>query len=326
MLLLEDVENGMRMWCFSLNIGGVKAFRGSIGKLVMSYVSSWDSNTHCLLGYSAVLPAEGHFIEVYQNLKYTLRDTTARTQRYFARATRKQQSGLPEIPEVFLKAFEKECSAGTLEKGDKNLVKRYKMYRKANTELNHKVMESCLESDVMMKSAKLLGIARGDTLVLDSMDETNVLMDFALNEYKTEGKNAIEIYRETANYNEVERDILNALLSSYTSLFEVISVSKAENLLVLNDLMNRRENIKLRDIALSESAIPGLLLFIRLVSFTDFNMTSGILFAFAPNLKGYLHRKHKKLSKKIEADSDSMKRFISFFKLSKTDGLEVKYE
>jgi hypothetical protein len=108
MLLLEDVDNETRMWCFSLNIGGVKAFRGSVGKVVMSYVSSRDSNTHCLLGYSVVLPAKGHFIEVYQNLKYTLRDTTARTQRYFARATRKQKrSESPEIPEVFLRAFEK---------------------------------------------------------------------------------------------------------------------------------------------------------------------------------------------------------------------------
>jgi len=55
-------------------------------------------------------------------------------------------------------------------------------------------------------------------------------------------------------------------------------------------------------------------------------MTSGISFVFAPNLKGYLLRKHKKLGKKVEVEDDSMKRFISFFKLSKTDGLEVKYE
>jgi hypothetical protein len=112
---------------------------------------------------------------------------------------------------------------GILKRGDTNLVERYKMYRKANKELNHKVMESCLERDVMLESAKLLGMTREDTLVLDSMAETDILGEFALNEYKAEGKNAIEIYRETANYNEVERDILNALLSSYTSLFEVIS-------------------------------------------------------------------------------------------------------
>jgi len=215
---------------------------------------------------------------------------------------------------------------GILKRGDTNLVERYKMYRKVHKELNGKIMESCLERDVILGSARLLGMTRGDTLVLDSMAETDILGEFALNEYKAEGKNAIEIYRETANYNEVERDILNALLSSYTSLFEVISVSKAENLLLLNDLMNRRENIKLIDIALSESAIPGLLLFIRLVSFTDFNMTSGTSFAFAPNLKRYLFRKHKKLGKKIQVEDDSTKRFISFFKLSKTDGLEVKYE
>jgi hypothetical protein len=105
-LLLEDVDNGTRMWCFSLNIGGVKAFRGSVGKVVMSYISPWDNDIYCLLGYSVVLPEGGHFIEVYQNLKCTLRDTTTRTQKYFARAARKQQSGLPEIPEVFLRAFE----------------------------------------------------------------------------------------------------------------------------------------------------------------------------------------------------------------------------
>lgn len=326
MLLLEDMDNGTRMWCFSLNIGGVKAFRGSVGKVVMSYVSPWDNATRCLLGYSVVLPAERHFIEVYQNLKYTLRDTTARTRRYFARATRKQQSGLPEIPEVFLRAFKEERTMGILQKANMDRVQRYKMYRKANKDLNHKIMESCLERDVMMKSAKLLGIARGDTLMFDSMDETNVLMDFALNEYKVKGKNAIEIYRETANYNEVEMDILNALLSSYTSLFEVISISRAENSLLLNDVMNRRENIRLTDIALSESAVPGLLLFVRLVPFTDFNMTSGISFAFDPDLKGYLLRRHRKLGKKIEVEDDSTKRFISFFKLSKTDGLEVKYE
>ncbi|OIP27669.1 MAG: hypothetical protein CO103_04315 [Chloroflexi bacterium CG_4_9_14_3_um_filter_45_9] len=79
-----------------------------------------------------------------------------------------------------------------MQKGNTNFVERYKMHRKANKELNHKIMESCLERDAMMESAKLLGIARGNTLIFDSMDETNVFMDFAVNEYKVEGKNAIE--------------------------------------------------------------------------------------------------------------------------------------
>ena len=61
-------------------------------------------------------------------------------------------------------------------------------------------------------------------------------------------------------------------------------------------------------------------------SLADFNMTSGISFAFPSDLEGYLIRKYKKLTKKVESDSESVKRFVSFFMLSKTDGLEVKYE
>ena len=207
-----------------------------------------------------------------------------------------------------------------------SLVDRYRMYREANRKLNHKVMKACLERDVVMKSANLLGIAKRDALLFGSMDETNILMDFALNDYKVDGKNAIQSYREKYGGNELELDILDALLSSYTSLFKVISISGAENLLLLNDVIKGREHIGLIDIALSETATIGMLLFLRLVSFADFNMASGVSFAFPGDLESYLVRKYKKLSKKVESDSESVRKFVSFFKLSKIDGLEVKYE
>ncbi len=141
-----------------------------------------------------------------------------------------------------------------------------------------------------------------------------------------DGKNAIQTYREKYGGNELELDILDALLSSYTSLFKVTSISRAENMLFLSDIINRRERIGLIDIALSETATLGMLLFIRLVSFSDFNMTSGVSFVFPGDLEGYLVRKYRKLSKKVESDSESVRMFVSFFMLSKTDGLEVKYE
>jgi hypothetical protein len=80
------------------------------------------------------------------------------------------------------------------------------------------------------------------------------------------------------------------------------------------------------DIALSETATLGMLLFIRLVSFADFNMTSGISFIFPGHLEGYLLRKQRKLGRKVQSDSESIRRFVSFFQLSKTDGIEVRYE
>ena len=207
------------------------------------------------------------------------------------------------------------------------IIEKYKTYRKVGMELNHKMIDTCLDHDVLMESARLLGIARGDTLRFDSEDEMNVLMDFALNEYRVNNKNTIKIYLEKMGWqNEIEKDILDALLSSYTSLFKVTSISKAENTLFLNDILNKKNNIKLIDIALSKTAIPGLLLFIRLLPFRDFNMTSGMCFVFSGDLEGYLLRRYKKLRKKVKSDSDSIKRFISFFRLSKTDGIEVRYE
>lgn len=207
------------------------------------------------------------------------------------------------------------------------IIEKYKTYRKTGMKLNHKIMNTCLDRDVLMRSARLLGIARGNTLIFDSEDETSVLMDFALNEYRVNNKNTIEIYRERVGWqNEIEKDILDALLSSYTSLFKITSISEAENTLFLNDILNKKDNIKLIDIAFSKTAIPGLLLFIRLVPFKDFNMTSGISFVFPGDLEKYLLRRYRKLSKKVKTDSESIKRFISFFRLSKTDGIEVRYE
>lgn len=207
------------------------------------------------------------------------------------------------------------------------LVEKYKTYRKISRELFHRIMDSCLDRDILMRSARLLGIARGDIFVFDSKDETIVLMDFALNEYRMNNKNIIEIYREKIGWqNEIEKEILDALLSSYTSLFKLVSISEAENTLLLNDILNRKDNIKLIDIGLSKTAIPGLLLFIRFVPFKDFNMTSGICFAFSGDIEKYLLRSYKKLGKKVRSDSDSIKRFVSFYKLSKTNGIEVRYE
>jgi hypothetical protein len=207
-----------------------------------------------------------------------------------------------------------------------SLVDRYRMYREANRKLNHKVMNACLERDAFMSAANLLGIAEGNAVFFDNMDETDVVMDFALNDYTVEGKNAIQIYRQRYGGDELELDVLDALLSSYTSLFKVTSLSRREKLVFFDDIINRRSHIGLIDIALSNTATVGMLLFFRLLSFSDFNMASGVSFAFPGELERYLLRKYKRLSKKVEADSDSIKRFVSFFWLSKTDGSKMRYE
>jgi hypothetical protein len=206
------------------------------------------------------------------------------------------------------------------------IIEKYKEYRKIGRELNQKIMNECLDRNTLIKSARLLGIARGETLVFESEDETSVLMDFALHDYRVNKQNIIEIYREKIGWeNEVDKEILDAFISSYTSLFKIISISEAENSLILSDLLNEKDNIKLIDIALSKTAIPGLLVFIRLIPFKDFNMSTGISFAFPADSENYILKRYKILSRKVKSGSDSIKRFISFYKLSKTQGIEVRY-
>lgn len=206
------------------------------------------------------------------------------------------------------------------------LMERYKKIREVGLILHHKIIESYLDHDILYSSAKLLGILKGDLFVFDSEDEASVLMDFALHEYKLNHRSAVEIYREkVGGQNEAEKEILASLPSAYTSLFEIVAISG--NTMILKDLLKEEDRfIRLLDIGFSLTGTPGMLIFIRVVPFKDFNMTSGISFLFRGSLKKYLIRRYRRISKKIESDSDSMKRFIVFFKLNRECGEEVRYE
>ncbi|QSO51249.1 hypothetical protein JZ785_20735 [Alicyclobacillus curvatus] len=54
-------------------------------------------------------------------------------------------------------------------------------------------------------------------------------------------------------------------------------------------------------------------------------MSSGIGFLFKPELKKYLMKRHKTVMKKIASDSDSVRRFVAFFKLYGIDGLTAAF-
>jgi hypothetical protein len=66
-------------------------------------------------------------------------------------------------------------------------------YRNISKELNNEIIKTCLDRDVFLKSSSLLGAVKGDILVLDNEDEMNILMDFALHEYKINKQSTIEI-------------------------------------------------------------------------------------------------------------------------------------
>ena len=193
--------------------------------------------------------------------------------------------------------------------------------------LNHKIIQAALSKEHFLESGRRLGILQEGILVFRNEDETSVLMDFALNELKPDDKSVVQMYGEKiGGENDVEKEILSALISSYTSLFRVDSISASDNILYLSDLLNNRIDIGLIDVGLSQSAIPGILLFIRLVPFKSIFMTSGISFIFRPDLENTLLRQYKKFSKRVDVISDPAERFHFFFKENEVHGMDVRYE
>lgn len=209
----------------------------------------------------------------------------------------------------------------------KKLIKKYRMYRKVGKNLNHKIMDKCLDRDTLNKSAKLLGIFQKGKFIFDNQDETSVLMDFALNDYRFINKNIVEKYKEKYGWkNTIEKNIINALSNSYTSLFKITSVSRSNNTLILKDILNEKDDIKLTDIAFSSTiTYTDSLLFTRILSFKDFNMTSGVSFIFPPNMENYLIKQYKKKINKVKSKDEAVKRFVTFYQLNKKHGIDVFY-
>jgi len=206
--------------------------------------------------------------------------------------------------------------------------KTYQHYRKVRKELNHKIMHSVSGGTAILHSAKALGMkGPGRQVVLDSDDDTDVLMDYMFYEYRSGGKNAVERYQaEVGPENQIEEELLTTMVNSYTSLFKVVSVSKSTLSLQLSDLLNQDNSLTLMDIGFSQSCVPGLVLFIRPITLTNFSMTSGIAFVFPGHEEQYLLKRALHHHRRGQSPRDSAKRYQTFFKLSKRRGIEVIYE
>ena len=204
-----------------------------------------------------------------------------------------------------------------------NQLERYQRYREQGRELHSKIFDAYLDRDIIDETAQLLDLDReGDVLMYETEEEQSVHMDFILHEYRQNGITLVERYRETnAADSELEREMLDALIHSKTSLFRVTSVDPSQSHVVLEDLLND-EDIELTDQNFSRTASPDVLLFLRLVCFDDLAMTSGLSFAFPSDLEDHLLTVYNRVLEKTTRPP-SMSRFIAFHKLNRKYGRDV---
>jgi len=211
-----------------------------------------------------------------------------------------------------------------------NTLSKYKNYREVGKALNHKIIDRFVDRDIILLSGKYLGLVslvKKNALIFNNESETAALMDFAINEYKINGNSAVQLYKDKGMFeNQIEVDILDALLKSYTSLFKITNIISQKNTLILTDLLNINcEPIEIIDIGLSQTAVTGFLIFLRIVPFSDFNISGGLGFAFNNDMEEYLIKKYKNLAKLAKSSSESLKRYVAFFKLYKRYGLEIDF-
>jgi hypothetical protein len=210
------------------------------------------------------------------------------------------------------------------DKNQKILIKKYKKHTDTAKALAEKISKDFAEQETLIAVGRLMGIVTETTFFLESEDEFNFVMDFSLFEYQVDGKNYLQRYQEENHQvNENEAEMLQASILSYTSLFKIIETDRVNATVTLDDLLNQGEQIKIININLSKTAKPGILMFTRIVSFPDFQMTSGMFCMFSGDTERSLLKQVKVMMRKVKSDVESIQRFIAFFKLNRKQGLEV---
>jgi hypothetical protein len=225
-------------------------------------------------------------------------------------------------------------STGPILSGGLPSASAYRRYRVDGRVLNHKIIDASLDRAVIGHAARALGMkGPGNVLVFDDEDEASILMDCALYECKTKGKNAVMRYQEEiGGETEIERELLAAMVASSTSLFRIESVSRRTSSLSLVDLVKENQIITLMDLNLSRTGTDNYLLFFRPITLGSLRMTSGVAFVFPSHLESKLLERWRELqthgsrNKRQQPQPTSLLRYAAFFKLSKRVGLEMRFE
>ncbi len=212
-----------------------------------------------------------------------------------------------------------------LSEGDKNselIINKYRQYIDLSRKLAHILLTRFVSAEVLQTVSRLMGVMRGKGIMLESKEEKKFIADFSLFEHQINGENCFQRYQaENHELDAKEAEMLKASLLSYTSLFKIIETDPVNASVTLSDLLSNKQEIKIININLSQTARPGLLIFTRIVPFSDFNMASGMFCMFSKNSERALLKQLKPEMKKVKSEIESVQRFIAFFKLNRKQGL-----
>lgn len=205
---------------------------------------------------------------------------------------------------------------------------KYEEYREVGQQLNSKILNAYSDRELILNSAEALGIEHdGKHILYDLESDMTVHYEFMLYEYRQDGRTSAERFYEEERWDtDIERTILEATLEAETSLFEVDTVSTADNRLAMTDILNDGEELSVLDINLSRTAESGVLLFFRPVRYEEFNTTSGVSFPFPGDEKEHLRSEYERRLDHSDSQPESLQRFVAFYDLYRDHGIHMQYQ
>jgi len=75
----------------------------------------------------------------------------------------------------------------------------------------------------------------------------------------------------------------------------------------------------------SRSVVPGVRLFFRPVQIGAITMTTGSCLVFPRPIERAVRQQEQRLRRSLQHESAAVRRFVACFRLSRTQGLDVRY-
>jgi hypothetical protein len=156
------------------------------------------------------------------------------------------------------------------------IVARYRCLREISKRHHHGVLDGHVSSEALLQPARRLGLADGNTLFLDDIDELNYANDLAIYTAAAGRSRAIDRYAQSARFAPGSDEAL-VLDAMRRARFAVVRVRCRHEVagLVVEDAVDKRQ-LWLVDIGLESSVPDGTVLAMRLFAPESFFMATGV--------------------------------------------------
>lgn len=165
-----------------------------------------------------------------------------------------------------------------------DIKEKYDKVRSTQINLYNKIidmLEDYYYAYVLREASKMDFKIKERQIQFEKENEFPYIMDYFIHEYKINGKRISEVYKQKAkDLDELEKEILENMDKSFTTLYRVVNVVEKSKVIFLMDTMNKVKNIKLTDIGYSETIDDSKLLFTRVIQVDGLYISAGMSFVY----------------------------------------------